>query len=98
MAYILYYDRLVASHFDIRAQCCVSQVYSRNDLLITILHDAIGENFDCRDKQADELADQLRKTLFSRRYLILIDDVWEASVWDDLIGCLQDANNGVELL
>lgn len=98
LAYRLYYDRLVASHFDIRAQCCVSQVYSRKDLLITILRDAISGNFECREKQADELADQLRKTLFSKRYLILVDDVWEASVWDDLIGCFQDANNGSRII
>ncbi|KAH0705009.1 hypothetical protein KY289_010085 [Solanum tuberosum] len=30
LAYRLYYDRSVTSHFNIRAQCCVSQVYSRS--------------------------------------------------------------------
>ncbi|KAK6772830.1 hypothetical protein RDI58_028068 [Solanum bulbocastanum] len=98
LAYRLYYDRLVASHFNIRAQCCVSQVYSRKDLLIAILRDAISENFECREKQADELADLLRKTLFSKRYLILVDDVWETSVWDDLIGSFHDANNGSRII
>ncbi|KAH0708234.1 hypothetical protein KY284_009661 [Solanum tuberosum] len=98
LAYRLYYDKSVASHFEIRAQCCVSQVYSRKDLLIAILRDAISENFECREKQADELADQLRKTLFSKRYLILVDDVWETSVWDDLIGCFRDSNNGSRII
>ncbi|KAH0708242.1 hypothetical protein KY284_009669 [Solanum tuberosum] len=98
LAYRLYYDRLVASHFDIRAQCCVSQVYSRKDLLIAILRDATSENFECREKQADELADLLRKTLFSKRYLILVDDVWETSVWDDLIGSFHDADNGSRIV
>ncbi|KAF3660826.1 hypothetical protein T459_31300 [Capsicum annuum] len=28
-----------------------------------------------------------------RRYLILVDDLWEADVWDGLIGCFNDANN-----
>ncbi|KAL3321560.1 hypothetical protein AABB24_039259, partial [Solanum stoloniferum] len=98
LAYRLYYDRLVSSHFNIRAQCCVSQVYSRKDLLIAILRDAISENFECREKQADELADLLRKTLFSKRYLILVDDVWETSVWDDLIGSFHDANNGSRII
>ncbi|PHT66870.1 Late blight resistance protein R1-A [Capsicum annuum] len=98
LAYRLYSDRLVASHFDIRAQCCVSQVYSRKDLLMAILRDAISVNFECSGKQPDELADQLRKTLLPKRYLILVDDMWETRVWDDLIGCFQDANNGSRII
>ncbi|MCD7469636.1 putative late blight resistance protein R1A-4 [Datura stramonium] len=67
LAYRLYSDRLVVSHFDIRAQCCVSQVYSRQDLLLAILRDAISEYSECREKQADELADQLRKTFIFQK-------------------------------
>ncbi|KAM3337540.1 putative late blight resistance protein R1B-23 [Capsicum galapagoense] len=110
LAYRLYYDRSVSSHFDIRAQCCVSQLYSRKELLMAILRDAINEIFghsekqpdeladQLRRKQPDELADQLRKTLLPRRYLILVDDVWETSVWDDLVGCFDDANNGSRII
>ncbi|PHT66874.1 hypothetical protein T459_31299, partial [Capsicum annuum] len=110
LAYRLYYDRSVSSHFDIRAQCCVSQLYSRKELLMAILSDAITEKFErskkqpdeladqLRRKQPDELADQLRKTLLPRRYLILVDDVWETSVWDDLVGCFNDANNGSRII
>ncbi|PHU01567.1 Late blight resistance protein R1-A [Capsicum chinense] len=35
----------------------------------------------------------LVRTIFSRRYLILVDDLWEDDVWDGLIGCFNDANN-----
>uniref|UniRef100_A0A1U7WJ47 LOW QUALITY PROTEIN: late blight resistance protein R1-A-like n=1 Tax=Nicotiana sylvestris TaxID=4096 RepID=A0A1U7WJ47_NICSY len=98
LAYRLYSDRFVVSHFDIRAQCCVSQVYSRKHLLLEILRDATNEHSKHREKRDDELADELRKTLYSKRYLILIDDVWEASAWDDLIGCFQDANNGSRII
>ncbi|KAM3267299.1 putative late blight resistance protein R1B-23 [Capsicum chacoense] len=98
LAYRLYNDRSVSSHFDIRAQCCVSQVYSRKELLMAILRDATNENFECGDNQLEELADQLRRTLFSRRYLILVDDVWETRVWDDLSGCFRDANNGSRII
>ncbi|KAK4715602.1 hypothetical protein R3W88_013940 [Solanum pinnatisectum] len=89
----LYSDRSIVSHFDICAQCCVSQVYSYKDLLLALLRDAIGEDSDRRELPDNELADILRKTLFPRRYLILVDDVWENSVWDDLRGCFPDANN-----
>ncbi|XP_049404848.1 putative late blight resistance protein homolog R1C-3 isoform X2 [Solanum stenotomum] len=90
----LYADRSVVSQFDICAQCCVSQVYSYKDLLLSLLRDAIGEDSDQhRELHDSELADKLRKTLLHRRYLILVDDVWENSVWDDLRGCFPDANN-----
>nr|XP_009760595.1 PREDICTED: late blight resistance protein R1-A-like isoform X1 [Nicotiana sylvestris] len=94
----LYFDKLVVSHFDIRAQCCVSQVYSRKNLLLEILHDATGKDFECGEKRVDQLADELRKALYSKRYLILVDDVWEASAWDDIIGCFRDANNGSRII
>ncbi|XP_016490753.1 putative late blight resistance protein homolog R1B-23 [Nicotiana tabacum] len=94
----LYSDKLVVSHFDIRAQCCVSQVYSRKNLLLEILHDATSKDFECGGKHVDQLADELRKALYSKRYLILVDDVWEASVWDDIIRCFRDANNGSRII
>uniref|UniRef100_A0A1S4C9W1 Late blight resistance protein homolog R1B-17 n=3 Tax=Nicotiana TaxID=4085 RepID=A0A1S4C9W1_TOBAC len=53
----LYSDKLVVSHFDIRAQCCVSQVYSRKNLLLEILHDVTGKDFECGGKRVDQLAD-----------------------------------------
>ncbi|MCD7471776.1 hypothetical protein HAX54_012444 [Datura stramonium] len=98
LAYRLYSDKSVVAHFDIRAQCSVSQLYSRIDLVLAILHDAAGENSQRSKKREDELADELRKTLLPKRYLILLDDVWENSVWDDLTGCFQDANNGSRII
>ncbi|XP_015158817.1 putative late blight resistance protein homolog R1A-4 [Solanum tuberosum] len=68
-------------------------VYSYKELLLALLCDAIGDDSARRELCASELADMLRKTLLPRRYLILVDDVWEDSVWDDLRGCFPDANN-----
>ncbi|XP_049404847.1 putative late blight resistance protein homolog R1C-3 isoform X1 [Solanum stenotomum] len=89
----LYADRSVVSQFDICAQCCVSQVYSYKELLLALLCDAVGEGSVRRELPDNELADMLRKTLLPRRYLILVDDVWENSAWDDLRGCFPDVNN-----
>ncbi|KAF3665558.1 Late blight resistance protein R1-A [Capsicum annuum] len=110
LAYRLYSDKSVVAHFDIRAQCSVSQLYSRLDLVLailhdadqrrdkSILHDAAGEDSQRRKMREDDLADDLRKNLLPKRYLILLDDVWETSVWDDLRGCFQDANNGSRII
>ncbi|KAM3304227.1 hypothetical protein P3S67_015259 [Capsicum chacoense] len=93
----LYCDRLVVSHFEIRAQCCVSQV-SCKDLLLAILRDVNGEDSKFRANSTAELADKLRKALYFGRYLILVDDMWETSVWDDLVGCFHEANEGSKII
>ncbi|KAM3358999.1 hypothetical protein P3S68_021932 [Capsicum galapagoense] len=93
----LYCDRLVVSHFEIRAQCCVSQV-SCKDLLLAILRDVTGEDSKFRANSAAELADKLPKALYFGRYLILVDDVWETSVWDDLVGGFHDDNEGSKII
>ncbi|KAH0674883.1 hypothetical protein KY285_022684 [Solanum tuberosum] len=106
----LFLDQLVVSHFDLRAQCCVSQVYTRKDLLLTIIcsvkkdtviSDKLPEDVladKLRKLPEDVLADKLRKLLLVQRYLILIDDVWEAVAWDDLKSCFYDANNGSRII
>nr|AAU93590.2 Late blight resistance protein, putative [Solanum demissum] len=94
----LYSDKLVVSRFDICAKCCVSQAYSRRSVLLSILRDAIGESPTLTKLSTDVLVDQLRKTLLWKRYLILVDDIWEASVWDDLRCCFHDSNNGSRII
>ncbi|KAH0677542.1 hypothetical protein KY285_025343 [Solanum tuberosum] len=68
-------------------------VYSYKELLLALLCDAIGDDSARRELCASELADMLRKTLLPRRYLILVDDLWDNSAWDDLRGCFPDVNN-----
>ncbi|KAF3645277.1 Late blight resistance protein R1-A [Capsicum annuum] len=95
----LYFDEDVKSHFDIRAQCVVSQVYTRKDLLLVLLRDAIGyiPVFHETPSEAN-VADTLRKVLWHNRYLILVDDIWETTAWDDLRSCFRDDNNGSRII
>ncbi|XP_055810076.1 putative late blight resistance protein homolog R1B-23 [Solanum dulcamara] len=92
----LFYDKSIVEYFDIRAQCCVSQVHKRVDLLLSIFHDATG--MSPSSSTEDDVADKLRKTLLPKRYLILVDDVWETRAWDDLICCFEDANKGSRII
>ncbi|XP_055809990.1 putative late blight resistance protein homolog R1B-16 isoform X2 [Solanum dulcamara] len=94
----LFFDQLVVSHFDVRAQCCVSQVYTRKDLLLTILRGIKKDTIISDKLPENELADRLRKLLLVQRYLILIDDVWETDAWDDLYPSFWDANNGSRII
>ncbi|XP_049404521.1 late blight resistance protein R1-A-like [Solanum stenotomum] len=88
----IYNDPTVVSHFDVRAMCHVTQVYSWRDLLLTILNDVL-EPADRTKKGDDELATELRRVLLTKRFLILIDDVWDKTAWDYLKMCFQGSQN-----
>ncbi|CAN4121930.1 unnamed protein product [Withania somnifera] len=88
----IYNDPQVTSHFDVRAQCRVTQVYSWRDLLLTILNGVL-EPADRNEKEDGELADELRRFLLTKRFLILMDDVWDNEVWDNLHMCFNGARN-----
>ncbi|KAF3620930.1 putative O-acyltransferase WSD1-like [Capsicum annuum] len=45
-----------------------------------------------------ELADRLQKTLKGRRYLIVIDDIWTTTAWDDFKLCFPDYHNESRIL
>ncbi|XP_049405379.1 putative late blight resistance protein homolog R1B-23 [Solanum stenotomum] len=96
----LYSYGSVVSHFDIRAYCHVSPVYSDRDLILSLLamlHVSIDET-SLLGEETDELKDILSRILHSRRYLILLDDVWDHKAWDDLKCCFPDDNKGSRIL
>ncbi|TMW82338.1 hypothetical protein EJD97_006203, partial [Solanum chilense] len=81
----------IVSHFDVRAWCIVSQTYNRRKLLQQILSQVTGS----KDKghEEDILADELRKSLVGKRYLIVLDDMWDCMAWDDLRLSFPDSGN-----
>ncbi|XP_022846281.1 putative late blight resistance protein homolog R1A-3 [Olea europaea var. sylvestris] len=46
----------------------------------------------------DELADHLYKNLKGRRYLIVMDDLWDKETWEDLRRLFPDDKNGSRVL
>ncbi|WMV28828.1 hypothetical protein MTR67_022213 [Solanum verrucosum] len=93
----IYNDTDITSRFDVRAQCRVTQVYSWRDLLLSILNGVL-EPIDRNEKEDGELADELRRFLLTKRFLILIDDVWDDKVWDNIHMCFKDARNGSRII
>ncbi|XP_009762970.1 uncharacterized protein [Nicotiana sylvestris] len=94
----LFIDESVVLQFDVRAKCYVSQVYNRREVLVSILSDVVDKPTDLSEVPEDELADKLRRLLLSKRYLILIDDVWETRAWDELQTCFPDTNNSSRIM
>ncbi|XP_059643323.1 putative late blight resistance protein homolog R1A-3 [Cornus florida] len=93
----LYNDSLIVYHFYVRAWTSVSQVYHKRDLLLNILNSA-NIHLAC-DKLGDEkLGEALYRHLKGNRYLIVMDDIWNISAWNDLKRYLPNDNNGSRII
>ncbi|PHT29719.1 hypothetical protein CQW23_30695 [Capsicum baccatum] len=88
LAYKVYTDESVCSHFDLRAWCTVDQEYC--------MQRGIGSDLKFSDEI--DVADKLRKQLYAKRYLIVLDDVWDTTTWDDLTRAFPEAEKGSRII
>lgn len=91
----IYENQISVQHFDILAWATISQEYKMRDILLQLLQEG-GDSLSQMNEY--ELGDRLHKNLYSRRYLIVIDDVWNIEVWDLLKLFFPDNNNGSRII
>ncbi|PHT77641.1 hypothetical protein T459_15693 [Capsicum annuum] len=96
LAYKVYNDESVCSHFDLRAWCTVDQEYDEKRLLVKLLNQVTGS--DLKFSEEIDVADKLRKQLFGKRYLIVLDDVWDTTTWDDLTRPFPEVEKGSRII
>ncbi|CAA3028419.1 late blight resistance homolog R1A-10, partial [Olea europaea subsp. europaea] len=81
----IYNHSNVWNHFDKLSWCVVSQNYLKRKLLIDILSFVSDLKRDeISEMKNKELVEHLYRTLIGRRYLIVMDDLWDIHGWDDL--------------
>ncbi|KAL8258058.1 hypothetical protein R6Q59_030099 [Mikania micrantha] len=81
----LYTDPLIDYTFDFRAWICVSQTYIKRDLLLGILGSFITDLTDETYQMSDQqLGEKLYRLLKGRKYLVVLDDIWDSKIWNEL--------------
>ncbi|MCD9558559.1 ToMV resistance protein Tm-2(2) [Datura stramonium] len=70
----------VCNQFECSAMVYVSQQPRAGEILLDI-----GRQVGLREEERkDNLEDNLRSLLKTKRYVILLDDIWDFEIWDDL--------------
>ncbi|KAM3267403.1 putative late blight resistance protein R1A-3 [Capsicum chacoense] len=96
LAYKVYNDESVCRCFDLRAWCTVDQDYDEKKLLMKLFNQVTGS--DLKFSEDIDVADKLRKKLLGKRYLIVLDDVWDTTTWDDLTRPFPEGEKGIRIL
>ncbi|KAH9684615.1 putative disease resistance RPP13-like protein 1 [Citrus sinensis] len=85
LAQLVYNDKQVEDHFDLKAWTCVSDDFDvfrlTKSILISIAADQNADNQDL-----NLLQEKLKKHLFGKKFLLVLDDVWNEDYndWVDL--------------
>ncbi|KAH0755389.1 hypothetical protein KY290_025659 [Solanum tuberosum] len=99
LAYRVYNSKSIVDHFDVCAWCTVDQESNEKKLLQKIFNQVIGlkERFSEKDID-DDVADKLRKQLFGKRYLIILDDMWDTETFDELTRPFPELQKGSRVI
>ncbi|XP_059653262.1 putative disease resistance RPP13-like protein 1 [Cornus florida] len=82
LAQLVYDDDNVKDHFDVKAWVCISDDFDVFEVTKTILQKVTFEIYNFKD--LDSLQVKLKETLSGKRFLFVLDDVWNenAERWD----------------
>ncbi|KAL6323495.1 hypothetical protein AAG906_039069 [Vitis piasezkii] len=80
----VYNDRDVQNHFCYRAWVYVFQEYNIRELLLGIANCVTTLTDEQKRKNENELGEEVYKCLQGKRYLIVLDDIWNTDVWRGL--------------
>ncbi|KAG8383916.1 hypothetical protein BUALT_Bualt04G0063800 [Buddleja alternifolia] len=100
LAKILYNHPSVNHYFDECSWCIISQAYQIKSVLTDILTRSESEldRAIILNMEEESLAERIYKSLKGRRYLIVMDDIWNSDVWDDLRRYFPNDGNGSRIL
>ncbi|XVF82281.1 hypothetical protein PTKIN_Ptkin16aG0033400 [Pterospermum kingtungense] len=74
LAQLVYNDPTVQNHFDLKAWVCVSDDFDVTRITKEILQSLTSE--PCDENNLNSLQEKLKKMLYEKKFLIVLDDVW----------------------
>ncbi|XP_009772162.2 putative late blight resistance protein homolog R1A-10 isoform X2 [Nicotiana sylvestris] len=92
----VYNNNSVSHHFDIRAWCRVHKKYDEMELLKKLFNQVVGSS--SKFGKNIDVANELRKHLFGKRYLIFLDDLWDTAAWDELTRSFPECEKGSRVI
>ncbi|XP_057771564.1 putative late blight resistance protein homolog R1A-10 [Salvia miltiorrhiza] len=87
----LYQDPLIVEHFSYLAWTTISQDYNMRSILLSLLRCITGSDYE--HEGDGELKDILYRSLYGRRYMIVLDDIWSTKFWDEIRMYFPENNN-----
>ncbi|KAL1547872.1 putative disease resistance protein RGA3 isoform X2 [Salvia divinorum] len=100
LAQLVFNDPRVVDHFDIRIWVCVSDNFELKTLVKAMIEAATGSAKAADLQQLDVVERQLWELLCQKRYLIVLDDVWNdhQEKWFELKDTLSCGSTGASII
>ncbi|XP_057991512.1 putative disease resistance protein RGA4 [Hevea brasiliensis] len=98
LAQLIFNDERIKNYFELRIWVCVSDIFDVKMIVRKILESATGTKSE--DLELEALKSQLGNIMYSKRYLLVLDDVWNENSerWDNLKKLLEGGSSGSKIL
>ncbi|XP_075643866.1 putative disease resistance protein RGA1 [Castanea sativa] len=97
LAQFVYNDKNIKEHFELKMWICISNVFDVKMIIQKIIS---ATGMEPVDHSMDKLQDQLRKIINQKKYLLVLDDVWNENPhkWDNLKDLLVGGAKGSKIV
>ncbi|XP_021837603.1 disease resistance protein RGA2-like [Spinacia oleracea] len=75
LAQLVYNNNSVQQHFELRCWACISEICSFEELVRKVYVSIVKH--DCGQLSIEQLQSHIRETINGKKYLIVLDDVWD---------------------
>ncbi|KAF2319550.1 hypothetical protein GH714_016946 [Hevea brasiliensis] len=98
LAQLIFNDERIKNYFELKIWVCVSDPFDVKMIVRKILESATGTKSE--DLELEALKSQLGNIMYSKRYLLVLDDVWNENreKWDNLKKLLEGGSSGTKIL